>query len=65
VRTFTHGLALPLLNKLSETTGQYGDFFAHGVSPIPAFLFTAVVIWMIWSPRLRRGPADHVPRTMP
>lgn len=55
VRTFSNGFALPILNTLSETTGQYGDFFAKGVSPLAAFVLTGAVLYGIWSPRLRRG----------
>ena len=48
-------MALPALNTLAQTTGQYGDFFSHGVTPIPLFLLTAAIIYGIWSPRFRRG----------
>ncbi len=53
VRTFTSGFALPGLSTLSQTSGQYGDFFAHGVSPIPLFCVTGAIIYAIWSPRFR------------
>ena len=55
VRTFSGGLALPALNTLAQTTGQYGDFFSHGVTPVPLFLLTGAIIYGIWSPRFRRG----------
>ena len=55
VRTFSGGLALPTLNTLAQTTGQYGDFFSKGVSPIPLFVLTGAIIYGIWSPRFRRG----------
>ena len=54
IRTFTQGFALPALSTLSRTTGQYGDFFANGVDPLPLFVLTGAVLYGIWSPRLRR-----------
>jgi hypothetical protein len=54
VRTFTAGFALPALNTLRQTSGQYGDFFAHGVSPLPLFVAAGAVIYGLWSPRFRR-----------
>jgi len=51
IMTFSRGLGLPVLNTLSLTSGQYGDYFARGVSPIPLFLVTAVIIWGIWKYR--------------
>jgi len=53
VRTFSAGFALPALNTLSLTTG-YGDFFAHGVSPLPLFALLGAVLYAVWSPRFRR-----------
>ncbi len=53
VRTFTAGFTLPALRTLSETTGQYGDFFLHGVSPLPLFALAGAVIYGIWSPHFR------------
>lgn len=53
LRTFTAGFTLPVLRTLSETTGQYGDYFTRGVSPLPLFAFAAAVIWAIWTPRFR------------
>ena len=61
IRTFTGGFALPLLSTLSETSGQYGDFFAHGVSPLPLFCFTGLVIYAIWAPRFRGAAAVKTP----
>ena len=54
VRTFTGGFALPALNTLSQTTGQYGDFFSKGVTPLALFVLAGAVIYGRWSPRLRR-----------
>jgi hypothetical protein len=58
VRTFTGGFALPALTALGRTTGQYGEFFANGVSPLPLFVAAGAVIYGLWSPRLRErgGP---------
>jgi hypothetical protein len=54
VRTFTAGFALPALSTLGQTSGQYGDFFARGVSPLPLLVLAGAVIYAIWSPRFRR-----------
>ncbi len=54
VRTFTHGLALPVLSALSQTTGQYGDYFTEGVSPLPLFLLVGALLYPIWSQRFTR-----------
>ena len=54
VRTFTAGFALPALNTLALTSGQYGDFFARGVSPLPLFALAGAVLYAVWSPRFRR-----------
>jgi len=56
MRTFSAGFTLPVLHTLSATGGQYGDFFANGVSPLPLFALTGAVIYGIWSPRFRRRP---------
>jgi hypothetical protein len=53
VRTFAAGFALPPLNTLGLTSGQYGDFFAKGVSPLPLFVVAGAVIYGLWTPRLR------------
>ena len=55
VRTFSGGFALPALTTLSQTTGQYGDFFSKGVTPIALFGLAGAVIYGLWSPRFRRG----------
>jgi hypothetical protein len=61
VRTVTAGFQLPALSSLGQTTGQYGDFFANGVSPLPLFCLTGALIYALWSPRFRRAPhAAHV-----
>jgi len=55
VRTLSGGFALPILSTLSETTGQYGDFFAREVTPLAVFVLAGAVIYGLWSPRFRRG----------
>jgi hypothetical protein len=52
VRLFTQGFTLPVLTTLSQTTGQYGDFWSAGVSPLPIFVACAAVLYGIWSVRL-------------
>lgn len=54
LRTFSAGFTLPALHTLSQTTGQYGDFFLNGVSPLPLFALAGAVIFGIWSPRFWR-----------
>lgn len=55
VRTFSAGFTLPSLRSLSLTSGQYGDYFIHGVSPLAVFAFAGAVLYAIWSPRFRRS----------
>jgi hypothetical protein len=49
IRVFTGGFQLPVLTVLSRLEGSVGDYFAHGVSPLPLFVLTAAVIYGIWS----------------
>ncbi|HEX9800196.1 MAG TPA: hypothetical protein VGC00_08520 [Thermoanaerobaculia bacterium] len=56
VRTFAGGFSLPALRTLSLTAGQYGDFFLHGVSPLPLFALAGAILYGLWSPRFRRAP---------
>jgi hypothetical protein len=60
IRTFTHGLALPALTTLSRTSGQYGDYFSQGVSPIPIFLVVGALVYALWSRRLYERVVDRV-----
>jgi hypothetical protein len=57
VRFFTQGFTLPALTTLSQTSGQYGDYFARGVSPLPLFALAAAVLYALWSVRFRSAAA--------
>jgi hypothetical protein len=50
------GFQLPLLTVLSRMGVQYGDYAAGGVSPLPLFVLTGVLVFGIWSVRLGRAP---------
>jgi hypothetical protein len=51
LRVFVGGFQLPALSTLSRLSGQYGEFFQLGVSPLPLFAIAAVVLYGVWSPR--------------
>jgi hypothetical protein len=55
LHVFTGGLQLPVLTVLSRMGGTYGDYFERGASPLPVFIFTAAILFGIWSTRLRAG----------
>jgi hypothetical protein len=55
LRVLSGGFQLPALNVLARMGGQYGDYFAGGVSPLPLFALTAAVIVGIWAPWLDGG----------
>jgi hypothetical protein len=46
---FIGGFQLPALTTLSRMGGQYGDFAASGVSPLPLLTLVAALICVIWS----------------
>ncbi len=50
IRTFLGGFQLPALSRISLMEA-YSNLFPHGVSPLPLFALTAVVIAIIWLPR--------------
>ncbi len=54
LHVFFGGFTLPILTVLSRMGGQYGDYFAHGVSPLPIFALTAALLYVLWAPRLWR-----------
>jgi hypothetical protein len=49
------GFMLPILGVLARMGAQYGDYFEHGVSPLPLFLLAAALIYALWSPRFRKA----------
>lgn len=51
-RVFTSGFELPWLEVLEKTASTYAPFLEHGASPIPLFVLTAAVLWLLW----RRAP---------
>jgi hypothetical protein len=57
LHVFVGGLQLPALTVLSRMGGQYGDYGASGVSPIPILLVVGAVIAVIWS----RGTSAAAP----
>jgi len=49
LHVFIGGFQLPALTVLSRmASGQYGNFAAGGVSPLPIFALAAALIWLIW-----------------
>lgn len=55
LHVFIGGFKLPLLTVLSRMGTQYGDYAAHGVSPLPLFALAAAIIFGIWTLRAGRG----------
>lgn len=49
------GFQLPLFTVLSRMKGMFGQYFEHGISPVPVLILTGLVIYGIWRPRLRRS----------
>ena len=58
LHVFLGGLQLPILTVLSRMSGQYGDYTAAGVSPIPIFLLVAALLFVLWS-RPGMGVSDQ------
>jgi len=50
--TFIKGFQLPALDTLSRMGTAYGDYAAHGVSPLPLFALAGAVLYGLWSDRL-------------
>jgi hypothetical protein len=44
----TSGFELPTLTVLRKMSSGYASWAAGGVSPIPLFCLTAIVLWLIW-----------------
>jgi hypothetical protein len=49
MHVFIGGFQLPALTVISRMSGQYGDYASLGVSPLPVFAVTAVLLFIIWS----------------
>ena len=49
-RTFLGGFQLPALATISRLGDQFGQFFPDGISPLPAFVLAAALIFIIWLP---------------
>ncbi len=47
------GFKLPALTTLSRMQGQYGEYFAQGVSPLPLFVLTAMILFVVWIPKFK------------
>jgi len=48
LHVFWGGFQLPALTTLSRMKGLFGEYFAHGVSPLPLFFLTVAVLWLVW-----------------
>ena len=55
LQVFIGGFRLPLLTVVSRLGGQFGEYTATGVSPLPIFILVSAVIYGIW----RRGGASE------
>ena len=64
LRVFFGGFQLPVLTTLSRLSGQYGDFFQYGVSPVPLFALTGVILYGVWSPRFAGVQSSSVQSTL-
>jgi hypothetical protein len=51
LQVFFGGFKLPALTVLSRMGGQYGEYFANGVSPLPLFVLTAAILYGVWRPQ--------------
>jgi hypothetical protein len=66
VHIFIGGFQLPSLTVLARMSGQYGDYAALGVSPLPVFAVAAALICIIWSRGIRTpaGTETEAPREL-
>lgn len=55
LHVFLGGFTLPVLTVLSRMSAQFGQFFEHGVSPLPIFALTGAVIYAIWASHLENS----------
>ncbi len=53
LQIFWGGFKLPILTTLSRMEGQFGDIFSNGYSPLPLFLLTAALLYILWTARCR------------
>ncbi len=51
LHVFIGGFQLPAMTTISRLGKQFGEYTNLGVSPLPAFLLLAAVIYGIWAPR--------------
>jgi len=51
LHVFIGGFQLPALTVLSRMQGQYGDYAASGVSPLPILMVVAAIVGVIWTGR--------------
>ena len=56
LHVFIGGFQLPALTVLSRMSGQYGDYAASGVSPLPILLVVAAIVAAVWSGARRQQP---------
>ncbi|MGE0126720.1 MAG: phospholipid carrier-dependent glycosyltransferase [Blastocatellales bacterium] len=55
LHVFIGGFELPALTTLSRMGNQFGEFLSRGVSPIPLFALTAVILYGVWTSFSRTG----------
>jgi hypothetical protein len=48
LHVFIGGLQLPVLTVFSRMNGQYGDYAASGVSPLPVLALLAALLAVVW-----------------
>jgi hypothetical protein len=48
LHVFIGGFELPLLTTVSRMKDSFGEVLARGVSPLPIFTLTAVVLYGVW-----------------
>ncbi|MDH4347910.1 MAG: hypothetical protein OEW17_03820 [Gemmatimonadota bacterium] len=59
-QVFIEGFQLPWLTVLGKLSAQYAPWLKHGVSPLPLFLLTGALVWLVW--KLER-PGNRLDRT--
>jgi hypothetical protein len=57
LRVFVLGFQLPWHTVLQRTATGYFPALANGGSPLPVFVLTGAIIWLIWA---RRAPSRHM-----